>query len=976
MNLATLIIRIAADDSSLQKSLSTTDQALSKIGGGFADAGKKLTLGLTAPLVAMGGLAVKSFMGWETAMAGVSKTIDGTPAEINAIGMALRSMSETIPVSASELANIAAAAGQLGIDKENIVGFTRVMADLGVATNLSSEEAATSLARFANITNMSETDFDRLGSTVVALGNNLATTESEIVTMGMRLAGAGSQIGLSQAEILSFAGALSSVGIEAESGGTAFSKLFIKLGSAVATGGPQLQQLAAMAGMTGQEFATAFQTNAAGAVLAFITGLGNVDAAGGNTFLVLEQLGLTEVRLRDALLRASGASDLMAQSLQIGTQAWADNNALTNEAALFYSTLSNQLQITWNRLANIGAQIGEVLAPVMRGMNEALFGFLGTIQGVSANTLHWGIALAGVAAAIGPLLFGIGKLIQGFVWLKTVGLASLALLGPAGLLVVGLGALSAWFLKTKLDALSAAGGVDALKESMKALSVYALAEKQASASARTQHLRGSVTMLERDEAQAVADIQSAPDAQSKAEAMMRRGRIAVELAKKRAELAEANREYGAVIREVTDRRIAMEGAERAMGSGVATVVPNLDALGGAAGSAASAVESLSQRVDKALDGMKGPGLAQDGAPLIIGGITVDPQSLERRREETRKRNELRGALDLAPKSAPAAALRDWSDSAPAGGGGGLLGGLGGLFGNLASGLGGMLGGIGSAVGGFFTGILGAFAPLQLFADILAAAMAVLGPVIDAVKEPLRVVGMLLGMMLAPILRAFFPILKLLAIGLTFIVQAVGYVGGVLMHIVGGIASALGSVITGIGKLIGKIPGLGGLGKSIQRIGQGVSEFGSEMREGGDEMLTMAKEMPERRKELEAMKFGDTAEDVLGLGESAKKLNSELVNTPEGFRIFNVSRARFEAALPPDLRGGASSTTLGGAASVDPGAAGAGGTYVEERNVSITGPINIEAHQYENVQELWRELKREIMRERQVLTGEAHGSVFV
>ena len=121
-------------------------------------------------------------------------------------------MSKRMPQSASQIAQVAEAAGQLGIQTENILGFTETMVMLGDATNMTSDQAATALARLANITGMSQKDFDRLGSTIVALGNNLATTESEIVEMGLRLAGTASQVGMTEDQILALAAAMSSVG--------------------------------------------------------------------------------------------------------------------------------------------------------------------------------------------------------------------------------------------------------------------------------------------------------------------------------------------------------------------------------------------------------------------------------------------------------------------------------------------------------------------------------------------------------------------------------------------------------------------------------------------------------------------------------------------------------------------------------------------------------------------------------------------
>lgn len=132
-------------------------------------------------------------------------------------------MSTEVAASTTDIAEVMAMAGQLGIENEHLVEFTRTMIDLGNSTDVVASEAATMLARFANITQMDQSQFDRLGAALVDLGNNYATTESEIVNLSMRLAAAGHQIGLTEPQILGFATALSSVGVKAEMGGSAFS---------------------------------------------------------------------------------------------------------------------------------------------------------------------------------------------------------------------------------------------------------------------------------------------------------------------------------------------------------------------------------------------------------------------------------------------------------------------------------------------------------------------------------------------------------------------------------------------------------------------------------------------------------------------------------------------------------------------------------------------------------------------------------
>lgn len=415
--------RLADEAKKPARSLSEIGAAIKTVGDDSKKLGQAL-LPLSAAIVGLGGASIKVAIDFESSFAGVRKTVgDATDSlgNLTSVGLRLqtgmRDLAKEIPVNVNELNKIGEAAGQLGIKSDNILSFTRVMADLGVTTNLSSDQAATALARLANITQMPQTDFDRLGSTIVALGNNMATTEAEITEFGLRIAGAGKQVGLSEAQILAIGAALSSVGIEAEAGGSSISKVMIDMASSVAAGGDRLTEFASVAGMTAAQFKQQFQTDAAGALTAFIAGLGNMEAKGQSTLGVLNEMGITEIRMRDALLRSAGAGDLLARSLQIGTEAWSANIALATEAEQRYRTTSSQLTVLWNNVKDVAITIGEALLPVVRSAIETLRDWLPMIQGAATwfSKLSPGVkgaivVVAGLVAAVGPALVAFGAL--------------------------------------------------------------------------------------------------------------------------------------------------------------------------------------------------------------------------------------------------------------------------------------------------------------------------------------------------------------------------------------------------------------------------------------------------------------------------------------------------------------------------------------------------------------------------------------
>ncbi len=376
---------------------------------GLASMGKTAVAGFATVVAALGTVtaaAVNAGIEFESAFAGVKKTVDATESELEEFRAGILRMSTEIPIAATEIAGIAEAAGQLGIQNENLLDFTRTMADLGVATNLTSEEAATSLARLANITGMSQSEFSNLGSTIVALGNNLATTESEIVNMALRLAGTGAQVGMTEDQILSLAAAASSVGLEAEAGGSAFSRVMSMMQLAAEEGGEALTALASVAGMTSDEFKTAFKQDAAGALIAFVDGLGAAEESGKSAIGVISELGeiselsaLDTIAVRDALLRASGASDVFSNALEIGSEAWKNNTALANEASQRYETMESKIQILKNSLVALGTAAYEDLR---EPLSSAVTMGIDMVNQLSTALSEGG--LAALASSIGDVL--------------------------------------------------------------------------------------------------------------------------------------------------------------------------------------------------------------------------------------------------------------------------------------------------------------------------------------------------------------------------------------------------------------------------------------------------------------------------------------------------------------------------------------------------------------------------------------------
>jgi len=337
----------------------------------------------TAAAVSFVKSAIDAGIEFESAFAGVVKTVDGVAdasGALTELGQQLRDefrqLALEIPIAVTELARIGELGGQLGVASGDLIAFTELIAKLGVTTNLSTEEAAMSFAQLGNIMQSSQDDLTRLGSSIVWLGNNFATTEAEIVEFTSRIAGAGAIANMSEADLAGIAAAFASVGVSAEAGGTAVQKVILDMNTAVVSGGAQLELYARTAGMTAQEFAQAWREDAAGAFIAFVEGLGR---AGDQAILILKELGLTDARLTRGFLSVANAGELLREAVEGSNQAFRENMALVREAALRFQTVESQMQLFRNVINDVKISLYDALRPAIGAIIAALTLFLTSV---------------------------------------------------------------------------------------------------------------------------------------------------------------------------------------------------------------------------------------------------------------------------------------------------------------------------------------------------------------------------------------------------------------------------------------------------------------------------------------------------------------------------------------------------------------------------------------------------------------------
>lgn len=433
----TVSVILSATDQGLTSTLTTAQSALStfqnkmtgiakglnSLGSSFQKTGALMTLGFTTPIVKGLKGAMKAYTTFEDGLVGVAKTTNFTKNEMDKFEDSIVNMSHKVPIPTKRLLKLSEMAGQLGVHGvDDLLKFVETMGRLEVSTNIAGEAGVKAVARLLNVMQGDGPSLlnqvDRFGAAVVELGNNFATSESELVHLATRMAPMAQTTGITTQEVLALSTVLSALGFRAQQGGSAMGRVLTQIDNDLQTSSVQVQKFADMAGMSADAFIEAWNGDnmVQDALLPLMMGLRKVAQEGGSLKGALEELNITGQYNQNVMMALAGRTDMVETALQMANKAWRENNALLEESNKAFSTMSAKFQLLKTKLQDVGRElISSLEGPITNAidkLNAYLDAWFKVDEGVRASIYRMVAKYAGLLALAGPVSLLTGTILK------------------------------------------------------------------------------------------------------------------------------------------------------------------------------------------------------------------------------------------------------------------------------------------------------------------------------------------------------------------------------------------------------------------------------------------------------------------------------------------------------------------------------------------------------------------------------------
>lgn len=400
--LANAFVRFHAQDSGLFRSMMRVERGFGTMRASY------MQFAAATAGIALFGKVINDAIKFESELYNVRKTTDLTIDQVQKLGDSFKKLSARTGIAKQELAEIATVAGQLGISEKAGGGekgmkaleqFTEVIARSRVAMPEfaeSTEEAATKTAKLLNIMNLEVDQTENLLSSINELANKTAAGGDDIAEFTRRIGGTAVALGSTADKVTALSATLTEVGVNAEVGGTAITKLIVDIQKDV-------DGFANAMGKSGDTFKKKFVQDPILGLQFLLQELNKMDKVGKFNFF--DQMNINGARVLDTLNKLSGDKGVasLTMTLRESNKAFKEGKSLQKEFDIRMESTQSHVERLGAALSFIADTFAREFFPIIKDMSLALAEMF-TSKDFQANVQAFGklvaTAFSGIGAAI------------------------------------------------------------------------------------------------------------------------------------------------------------------------------------------------------------------------------------------------------------------------------------------------------------------------------------------------------------------------------------------------------------------------------------------------------------------------------------------------------------------------------------------------------------------------------------------------
>jgi hypothetical protein len=399
-------IRLTGNIKDFEKKMKTAERRMKKVGKNLQAAGKQMSIAFTAPLAGIAALSVKTFAEFEQSMAKVAAVSGATGDEFKRLETLAKDLGASTRFTAQQVAELELNYSKLGFVPSEIEKITGATLDLALATGEDLAESATVAGATLRGFGLTAAEMPRVVDVMAASFSSSALDLEKFSVAMPKVGAAAKSAGFTLEQTTGLLGALVDRGVEASTAGTSLRKIFIELSKS----GKSLDQALGEINNSQDKLGTAvelFGDRAAVAAVQLAENKGAISALTGE------------------LDNAEGKAKDMAATMD--------------------DTLQGAMFRMKSALEGAAITIGEALAPLVTKLSNFIGKLANSFKGLSPSVKRTILIIAGLVAAIGPLLVVLGFMMTSVI--PGLVTAFSALLGPVGLVIAGVAALTVAYLK-------------------------------------------------------------------------------------------------------------------------------------------------------------------------------------------------------------------------------------------------------------------------------------------------------------------------------------------------------------------------------------------------------------------------------------------------------------------------------------------------------------------------------------------------